>query len=670
MGLQACGSRAELERELGNLELGIGENLRHIREIDLETNAQAQVTNVSAMRTKLDSAFTSASALEALLNAMSSGASDVFERLNAARVNWERARALREYVSDTATLRELIGSIRGAMDLGDWDRAALAASEARSIRQEVRLGAFAEKMVPSSELPDPPDLILRTSCEEMSKIFARKFDSATKERQMNEVTRFFKLFPLIGDAKIGLMKYSSFVCQIIASTSRSLIRGLDNSNPKIYGLAMSRLFENIAMIVQQHAPIVEKNYGDAMPVILRTIQQEVDSQGCLIIDTLWDERRLERVLAECRAYSYPFLVQAFTETSEANTQLSKETDEHLLQVSMNIAELSVLISRWSLYQQFVTDRWGEAKGDLEQSSISKKVSELLVPTFSTLTLYLFRRSVEKAIRLDEIPVDRPRGGEEPTTSSIVDDVMYVLNTLLTQSLDTGNETICDQAAQGFRRVLDSDYLGICKRRLREASERDHCVYLNNIQTSIECVARITSSHYGLDKMSKGFRATADGLLSEGCARLVRSFSPKLRNVCSETFKGTFILTPSNPETYRSLTFAPGWKGIMQPYKRQLQNLVYQKILEKAAEIVSSSLEQWIWSLKGKINELGAIALDRDIGRVVSTVTESNYSLRKKFSRVQKLISVLSDSDSTPDPNLSQEDVLNMRELLTFGANST
>lgn len=664
MGLQSCGSRVELERELGALELRIGEKMRLSRELVSDTNADAQVANVSGMRAKLDTAFIPISALDTLLNATSSGASDVLHRLTAARVNWERARILREYVNDTADFRELISSIRGAMDVGDWDRAAVAASKARAIREEVRLGAFAGKMVPSSELPDPPNDILTASCEQMSKLFAQKFDNATKERQMSEVTRFFKLFPLIGDAKTGLMKYSSFVRQIIAGTSRTLIRGLDSSNPKIYGLAMSRLFENLAMIVQQHAPIVEKNYGNAMPVVLEAIQSEIDSQGCLIIDTLWDERRLERVLADCRTYSYPFLVQAFTGNLDTNITLPNETEEEFLQASNDIAELSLLISRWSLYQQFITDRWSEAKANLDESSIYKKVTELLVPTYSTLTLYVFRRSVEKAIRLDAIPRDNFQNHDEPVTSSIVDDVMYVLNTLLIQALDTGNSIICEQVSQSFRRVLESDYLGISQRKLNEASEKDHCVYLNNIQTSIECIIRITSPYKGLEKMTTGFRVSADELLDEGCARLVRSFGPKLRNLCSAEFKGNFLLTPSNPESYQSMSFAPRWRAIMQPYRNQLHHSVFQNIIERAAEIVAKGIEQWIWSLKGKINELGAIALDRDIGKIVSTVAESNYSLRKKFAYVQKLIAVISDSDSTPDPSLSQEDILKMRSLLT------
>ena len=103
-------------------------------------------------------------------------------------------------------------------------------------------------------------------------MFRQNFEKASQSRDSNATSRFFKLFPAIGWETEGLEAYAMFVVDLVrtrapaSSKSNSnfdLIayakyKGFIASSPNYYTTALSCLFESIAMIVDQHQPVVEK----------------------------------------------------------------------------------------------------------------------------------------------------------------------------------------------------------------------------------------------------------------------------------------------------------------------------------------------------------------------------------------------------------------------------
>jgi hypothetical protein len=58
---------------------------------------------------------------------------------------------------------------------------------------------------------------------------------------------------------------------------------------------MSRLFEHIANIVEQHGKLVERHYGEGRMVkVIERLQVEADTQAGILIDTFGDERNVDR----------------------------------------------------------------------------------------------------------------------------------------------------------------------------------------------------------------------------------------------------------------------------------------------------------------------------------------------------------------------------------------
>lgn len=112
---------------------------------------------------------------------------------------------------------------------------------------------------------------------------------------------------------------------------------------------------------------------------------------------------------------------------------------------------------------------------LTKSALNRKISARLVTPFNIMTTFFFRRSVEKAFQLDESPSglslnpSKPLDGTPPYIISAVDDVMYIVNTVLQRSISTSQRDIISSVIPTVSRVLGSDFVGMIQRKMRDES---------------------------------------------------------------------------------------------------------------------------------------------------------------------------------------------------------
>jgi hypothetical protein len=111
--------------------------------------------------------------------------------------------------------------VHDAMERQDWDDAATFLHQASLLDSAIINGSLAMSAVPTSEIPDPPTVFLSEASDALFKLFLREFDAAAKVKDEERITRFFRLFPLIGKENEGLDVYGRFVCGIIAGRSRA-----------------------------------------------------------------------------------------------------------------------------------------------------------------------------------------------------------------------------------------------------------------------------------------------------------------------------------------------------------------------------------------------------------------------------------------------------------------
>lgn len=89
-----------------------------------------------------------------------------------------------------------------------------------------------------------------------------------------------------------------------------------------------------------------------------------------------------------------------------------------------------------------------------------------------------------------------------------------------------------------------------------------------------------------------------------------------------------------------LRFKQTWDGIISPYRQTLhKTLVYDKLLRLLVVNIASMIERKLMLVlkKFKINELGALKLDKDVSYIINEVCEDDYELREKFVRLTQLV---------------------------------
>ncbi|KAK9370414.1 COG4 transport protein-domain-containing protein [Lipomyces kononenkoae] len=636
-----------------------------------------------------------------------------------------------DYALKTQELKSCIIGIYDATQVRDWEAVAQHIHRASQLPPDLIKGRFAEAMVPTEDNPESPAIALQNETETFGALFLKEFEAAAKAKDMEKITRFFKLFPLIGKEKEGLDVYAKFVCTIIAGQSRQLMSS-KTEGPLFFGMALSRLFENIASIVDQHSPIVERYYGRGkMQRVIERIQLEADTQGGIIVDTYFDDRNINRRLSDIKSYPFSFLVQSFMPANmgmnmgmrSMSPAVGADGGINVQDIDTLLNECAVMIGRWSLYCKFLAIKWWaqepssaadtkveEAKSAialkippiLPDSKLYIKITTRLASAFESMATFFFRRSVEKAFQLDEAPNLKNLRPEpspsSPLISSAIDDVMYVLNAVLERTVSTGHAHLIKNVIGNIRRVLESDLVGMIQRKMRDETYpaagtssgngppppppddkvNGFLVHLNNLDVATEYIERIISTvvascgdgkvvsvfPFGdehaqvissLAGLSGSFDTRVKELLHDGIQVIfVQVVKPRVRPLLSEAFKDATYMpqgssSMDDPEESLSqkqadlvrLRFSYGWDALMHPIRKILTERNFSRLLSVTSEYVSSLLDRRIWAMTGRVNELGAIQLERDVAGIISHVSQGKwYFLREKFVKVAQLVMVL------------------------------
>ncbi|RCI14606.1 hypothetical protein L249_6831 [Ophiocordyceps polyrhachis-furcata BCC 54312] len=473
-------SKADLSRDLGRLDV-------------LRASLGAQVVAARSIGSEmLASAAETAGRL-----------SDRVKRLDLEK---SRVEETLEVVEQVAELKACVNGVVGSMGAPqDWEAAAGYLSRAAKIPEDIAKGAFATSIVPSVEVPDPPWVTLESARESLCGLFLREFDKAAGEGDGAKVTRFFKLFPLIGRADVGLDVYGRYVCQGVAGSARATLRDVGGSQSRnegfFYANALTKLFEHIAQIVDGHGALIERHYGAGKMVrVIERLQAEADVQGGIILDTWSDERAVDRKLTDVKSYPFSFLVQSFLPQpgrgvpsrggspavgAGTNARSSEDEGVNMKEVDALLSEMALMLGRWSLYARFLSGKCMEPGTEddgrlaiadvIVKSNLYRKTSNKLTTPYNVMTTFFFRRSVEKAFQLDEYPrglslsMKKPLEGNAPYIILAVDDVMYMADAVIQRSLSTSQRDVTASVIPTVGRVLGSEFIGMIQRKMRDES---------------------------------------------------------------------------------------------------------------------------------------------------------------------------------------------------------
>ncbi|KAK2070478.1 hypothetical protein P8C59_004967 [Phyllachora maydis] len=549
-------------------------------------------------------------------------------RVRALDLEKSRVEATLRVVEQVAELKACVAGVVGSMGAPqDWEAAAGYIARAARVPEDVVRGGFAAAVVPTVEVPDPPWVTLEAARESLCGLFLREFQRAAADGDGPKVTRFFKLFPLIGRGHVGLDVYGQYVCQGVAGTARAVLKdansaaqppgGRGGRDGFFHANALTRLFEHVAHIVDAHGSLVERHYGQGKMVkVIERLQAEVDIQGGIILDSWSDERGVDRKLTDVKSYPFSFLVQSYhyqqprtkspaVGAGATEPRSSEDEGVNMREVDALLSEIAVMLGRWSLYSRFLAGkcRDPDAPDDaplsvpdvVVKSNLARKVFAKLIDPYITMTHFFVRRSVEKAFQLDEFPIGlslnmhKAIEANPPYIISAVDDVMYIVNTIIQKCLSSSQRAVLDQVVPGMLTLLGADFIGMIQRKMRdeyypkplvqggfppEDKIVAFIVLINSLDLSNEYLARIIATHTGssaprdgatphhphppsalkesfpfrndarevvarLNSLLASFVAKSNELSSEGLQRLfMQVIKPRVRLILPETFRDT------------------------------------------------------------------------------------------------------------------------------------
>lgn len=696
-----------------------------------------QLTRLDLARAHLGSQVIAARSIS---NGMLTSAASTAGRISGAvkKLDQEQAavKATLDVVEQVAELKACVLGVHGSMGAAqDWETAASYLARASKIPDEVIDGAFAEEIVPTAEVPDPPRVTLNEAAEGLCGLFLREFDQAAKDGDGARVTRFFKLFPLIGRTSQGLEAYGRYVCAGVASRARNNLNASQRREGLFYAATLTKLFEQIAQIIDGHEPLVERHYGAGMMAkVIERLQAEADMQGGIILDTWADDRSVARKVTDVKSYAFSFLVQSFLPSQKSSYNRthspagrdsgsgrpSEDEGVDMKEIDGLLNEIAMMLSRWALYTRFIASKVHDPDEDparnklampplLSNSNLQKKVTDLLVDPFNSMSTFFFRRSVEKAFQLDESPQDltlnpnKPLGANPPFITSAVDDVMYIVNQVIQRTLGTSQRSVVASVIPAVGRVLGGDFFGMIQRKMRDESYPkaaiqgalppesiiiQFLVLINNLDVSTDYLRRIVHTNLGkqaapatdatvdtsnptisglfpfghdavyvensLNSMLAAFESKTTDLINEAIEVMLKQvMRPRLRPVIIETFRdvdympeeGTRGDDAEDDENIVPQRFERGWMAFTLPVKRIMTEKNYNRLVTATTVYLSRTLEKRIWSYYGRVNQLGAIRLERDISGIVNAAVKGGrYGLRDMFARCIEMTLILNMED--------------------------
>ncbi|KAJ7694072.1 COG4 transport protein-domain-containing protein [Mycena rosella] len=658
----------------------------------------ASLARLQALVPHLDDLQNEATLLSATVSSTAQTAERVGGRVRSLDEEMRRVREAGDRVGQVMELKTSLAALQSSIETQDWESATRHCARAMSLPLQVISGHFAETAVPTSDSHLPPAETLQAAREHLLAIFRQQFEQASRSRDSTTTSRFFKLFPAIGWEAEGLQAYASFVVDLVRVRAPASAK---TSSPLYYITALTALFESIALIVDQHQPVVEKYYGRGkMQKVVERLLEECDRVVKGLIEGWEEERSIKRKISDVAENPPLTMISATNSRRQAPSTAVEEDVVDPREIDKVLSEVAGMAGRWNLFKKFLSESLrGSAKeaddipdpsssapeqGSPEVSTLEATTShclfeDILVARYIPLELWYTRTTIDRAHRLSS-----PDTSQSPVTTTTPDDVFYILKSVLSRLLSTGSVKTVEKMFEQLRDIMDRDYIGVIKKKLDDVyrtsgssgpnargdkAERENraafIILLNDLDLSSSHLERLTrdlvmnptiNQHFleiqqplvknyitGFSTLVAKFRSALRSGVEQLFNQLMR---PKLRNLITDVYKDvSYVLDDDSYSAaeYQDVVrkrFIKAWEGLVDGYKDTFTESNYRLFFSLALDVLLRPWEKFMMGFK--FTELGAIRFDRDL-RSITTYLSSQTAFgdaREKFLRLQQLSTIL------------------------------
>ena len=148
-----------------------------------------------------------------------------------------------------------------------------------------------------------------------------------------------------------------------------LTEELTASSPLYYITVLTALFEGVAMIIDQHQPVVEKYYGAGhMRSVIKRLLEECDRVVRSTLEAWREDRSIMRKVGFFLSLSYPIVLSfpqlsdisnsaAALSTPRKQTSTAIDVDEvDPREVDKVLSEIAGMSGRWHLFRKFLVEQ--------------------------------------------------------------------------------------------------------------------------------------------------------------------------------------------------------------------------------------------------------------------------------------------------------------------------
>nr|CAG4649171.1 EOG090X02VY [Scapholeberis mucronata]SVE93508.1 EOG090X02VY [Scapholeberis mucronata] len=612
-----------------------------------------------------------------------------------------RVSECQQRVNDLLDLQLCREGVIAAMKSEDYEKAAAHVHRFLSIDEntlKLTAGDVAQGPTVDSSLA-----LLHEAQAQLCKVLHQKFDEAVRDSDAASVDRFFKIFPLLNMHEEGIAKFGYYLAGQLKDKGRNSIlesQHVESNSIRanvIFADSLTVLLENVARIIDSHQPLVETYYGPGRLLqVLRYLQPECDAQAKKILAEFCNSRQLDK------------LIRLVTESTAIGGKVSNDKCDPRLLDSV-LAELTLISSRIELYFSFMRRRTlSDIKDGISDESIRQlRMNEFeklleskngirhgvqeLLGHYIMLERFFLSESVSKAIVMD-------RAIENSLTSSVVDDVFFLVKKCIRRSLTTCSvDSICavinnactvleeeyafvfqQQCKQGF----PSGYLDLTQAynaiqsslqqgsiRLQssdtEKTKANFLTTLNNIDTSIEYIETLDKNvsneiqvnlgnsitgrdHEKIQSCLAGFKTSITKfrqLLSFGHEQLKSSaIKPRIKPWVDQLLSVNHVIDEEEFSSYEAKDpfiqeLNLHLDGFIVSFKDSLTSNNYQTLIGVLTSQVAEQFEKVI--LKSNFNRLGAIQLEKEVRALVAYLsTVTTWTIRDRLIRLTQIVTLL------------------------------
>ena len=92
-------------------------------------------------------------------------------------------------------------------------------------------------------------------------------------------------------------------------------------------------------------------------------------------------------------------------------------------------------------------------------------------------------------------------------------------------------------------------------------------------------------------------------------------------------------------------FRLGWDALTRPIARIMTPATFDKLLTTIVVYLGKMLEKRLWGYYGRVNEHGAVRLERDVNNIINVVVQGRrYGFREAFVKCSQICMIMNMDD--------------------------